>query len=138
MKYIKKPIIIDADQWFQVSYKQSTVKGKYDTEVLGVGYYRHPDISGDTKCKHCDEIMHKHGWIDTLEGGHIVCPGDFIITGIKGEKYPCKPDIFKETYDSITEEDIKYAKELDEELDKIAKTGGKLIKGELDVEKIGC
>ena len=49
-----------------------------------------------------------HGWtrdprdfgvIDTLEGPHIVTPGDWIITGVKGEHYPCKPDIFAETYE---------------------------------------
>ena len=43
----------------------------------------------------------KHGWIDTLEGGHIVCPGDWIITGVKGEHYPCKPDIFEMTYEPV-------------------------------------
>mgnify|MGYP001589441972 FL=1 len=43
--------------------------------------------------------MHVHGWIDTLEGGHIVCPGDWVITGVKGEYYPCKPDIFMMTYE---------------------------------------
>jgi hypothetical protein len=43
--------------------------------------------------------MHDHGWIDTLEGGHNVCPGDWIITGVKGEHYPCKPDIFAATYE---------------------------------------
>jgi hypothetical protein len=43
--------------------------------------------------------MHDHGWIDTLEGGHIVCPGDWIITGVKGERYPCKPDVFAMTYE---------------------------------------
>lgn len=45
--------------------------------------------------------MHNHGWIDTLEGGHIVCPGDWIITGVKGENYPCKPDIFEMTYEPV-------------------------------------
>jgi hypothetical protein len=43
--------------------------------------------------------MQDHGWIDTLEGGHIVCPGDWIITGVVGELYPCKPDIFEATYE---------------------------------------
>ena len=43
--------------------------------------------------------MHEHGWIDTLEAGHNVCPGDWIITGVKGERYPCKPDIFEQTYE---------------------------------------
>lgn len=38
-------------------------------------------------------------WIETLEGGHEVTPGDWIITGVKGEKYPCKPDIFALTYE---------------------------------------
>ena len=37
--------------------------------------------------------------IVTLEGEHIVSEGDWIITGIKGEKYPCKPDIFEATYE---------------------------------------
>ncbi len=44
--------------------------------------------------------MHDHGWIDTLEFGHVVCPGDWIITGVKNERYPCKPDIFEETYEA--------------------------------------
>lgn len=37
--------------------------------------------------------------IETLEGHHEVTPGDWIITGVKGEHYPCKPDIFAATYD---------------------------------------
>lgn len=40
-----------------------------------------------------------NGWVDTLEGGHVVTPGDWIITGVKGECYPCKPDIFILTYE---------------------------------------
>ena len=47
--------------------------------------------------------MHTHGWIDTLEGGHIVCPSDWIIEGVKGEFYPCKPDIFEQTYELVKE-----------------------------------
>jgi hypothetical protein len=39
------------------------------------------------------------GYIDTLEGRHHVQFGDWIITGVKGEKYPCKPDIFEMTYE---------------------------------------
>ena len=40
--------------------------------------------------------------IETLEGTMKAKKGDYIITGVKGEKYPCKPDIFKETYEEIT------------------------------------
>ena len=39
--------------------------------------------------------------IDTLEGVMHADAGDYIITGVKGERYPCKPDIFKLTYDKV-------------------------------------
>jgi hypothetical protein len=39
--------------------------------------------------------------IETLEGTMIAIPGDYIIKGIKGEFYPCKPDIFELTYDKL-------------------------------------
>ena len=43
-------------------------------------------ISGykpDSLCESCGAKYHDHGWIDTLEGGHVVCPGDWIITGVQ-------------------------------------------------------
>ena len=39
--------------------------------------------------------------IHTLEGEMIASPGDWIITGVHGEKYPCKPDIFEKTYEKV-------------------------------------
>ena len=42
--------------------------------------------------------------IHTLEGDMKAMPGDYIITGVHGEQYPCKPDIFKETYEEIKEQ----------------------------------
>jgi hypothetical protein len=53
--------------------------------------------------------MHSHGWIDTLEGGHIVCVGDWVITGIAGERYPCKPAIFEATYEPVLEDSVAEA-----------------------------
>lgn len=41
-------------------------------------------------------------YIDTLEGEHRADPGDWIIRGVKGEYYPCKPDIFEATYEPVT------------------------------------
>lgn len=66
-----------------------------------VRYFRHPYIPGEHICKHCGQIMHVHGWIDTSEGGHIVCPGDWVITGVKGERYACKDEIFEQTYEAV-------------------------------------
>jgi len=41
------------------------------------------------------------GCVETLEGKHLVTPNDWIITGVKGEIYPCKPDIFEATYEKV-------------------------------------
>ena len=41
--------------------------------------------------------------IITLEGTMVAEPGDWIITGVKGERYPCKPDIFEATYEAVEE-----------------------------------
>lgn len=120
MKYRKKPVVIDASQW----RKNGDHPQDYANDVKGlehgelrtwtgeeakaqnwegqiVRYYRHPSLDGQTACKHCGDNMHNHGWIDTLEGGHIVCPGDWIITGVQGEHYPCKPEIFAATYEAV-------------------------------------
>ena len=108
MKYRKKPVVIEATQWFQSGDHPDDDRDTFDAgdgPFLGEGkvvrYYRTPALDGQTPCKRCGVIMHHHGWIDTLEGGHIVCPGDFVITGVKGERYPCKPDIFEQTYDAV-------------------------------------
>ena len=100
-KYIKKPIPIEATQWFKNGdHPEDHSDGSTEGKV--VKFYI-PEIDG--QCQYCKKILHSHGWIDTLEGGHIVCPGDWIITGIKNEKYPCKPDIFEQTYEKINERD---------------------------------
>lgn len=110
-KYRKIPVVIDATQWFRNGDHPEdncyTVLGQEGSPFLSEGevvrYFRHPDIPGTKKCGHCSLDMHDHGWIETLEGGHIVCPGDYIITGVAGERYPCKPEIFAKTYEEATD-----------------------------------
>ena len=102
-QYRKKPLVIEATQWFRNGDHPKDGNGTFTDgeryEGLVVRYFRRPDVRGDRICGHCDNAMHVHGWIDTPEGGHVVCPGDWIITGLKGEMYPCKPDIFAATYE---------------------------------------
>ncbi len=117
----KKPVEIEATQWFKngdhpedyANERDGFEDNEYRTwtgeeakalawEGEVVRYYRRPNDSGERLCDKCGVRMHEHGWIDTLEGGHIVCPGDWIITGVQGERYPCKPDIFEATYDRVT------------------------------------
>lgn len=110
-EFRKKPVVVEARQWFKNGdhpmdncFRPFEDTGKIPEEPREgeiVRYYRTPDLDGQKTCVHCGNIMHVHGWIDTLEGGHIVCPGDWVITGVKGEHYPCKPDIFAATYDPV-------------------------------------
>ena len=112
-KYRMKPVVIEATRWFKNGdhpqdgderFESGEFKGEFYEGKI-VRYFRHPAVPGKNVCMRCDMIMHFHGWIDTLEGGHIVCPGDWIITGVKGEHYPCKPDIFDATYEVVKDED---------------------------------
>lgn len=75
VKFRKKPVVIDAEQWFP----GCNIHGVLEIE----------DNTG------------KYGVVSTLEGFMRVNPGDWIITGVKGEKYPCKPDVFEATYDPV-------------------------------------
>lgn len=119
-QFRKKPVTVEANQWLKNGdhprdYSKDhdgledgelrvfTASERKDKSWEGdvVRYFRDPYVPGQSACKHCGKTMHEHGWIETLEGGHIVCPGDWIITGVKGENYPCKPDIFDATYDSV-------------------------------------
>ena len=51
-----------------------------------------------------DAVCVQTAWeIDTLEGVMKASPGDFIIKGVQGELYPCKPDVFLKTYDVVEE-----------------------------------
>ena len=110
MKFRKKPVVIEATQWFKngdhpldgvgMEIPCCDEKCVYIREEgLVVRFFRRPDVSGGTLCGYCGKTMHEHGWIDTAEGGHVVCVGDWIITGVQGERYPCKPDIFASTYE---------------------------------------
>lgn len=90
----KKPVTIQAHQWFQHGDHPDDFS---DNEKMVVRYYR--DGADHEVCGVCSKPMLNHGWIETLEGGHRVCPGDWIITGVQGERYPCKPDIFALTYE---------------------------------------
>lgn len=108
-KYRKRPVVIEAHQWFKNGDHpedggERVQGGEFKGELFEgkiVRYFRRPDVLGESSCSECGKSFHVHGWIDTREDGHRVCPGDFIITGIKGERYPCKPDIFDATYEMV-------------------------------------
>lgn len=95
-KYRKKPVIVEAFQlgvdyipdWFmdEISLNKVILHGKSS------GFQHHNDTNADIK---------------TLEGIMHADYGDYVIRGIKGEIYPCKPDIFEKTYELVGENDAR-------------------------------
>lgn len=88
-QYRKKPVQITAYQ--------------FDGTVDGMNKIRELFPNLETLFCEYDEARNKvHHWkIETLEDGHMVSAGDFIIQGVKGEFYPCKPEIFALTYEAV-------------------------------------
>lgn len=87
MKYRKKPVVIDAIQWDETDRQYQVVKAW--CEKFGDRFEDH-------------FLLEEGLQVKTLEGSsYTVSPGDFIIRGIRGEYYPCKPDIFEESYEAI-------------------------------------
>lgn len=77
MAKFRKTALIEATQWHKM--------GDHPAVVLKSDLHRYAD----------EGIP----WIETLEGGHVVTPGDWIATGVQGEHWPIKPDVFAATYE---------------------------------------
>ena len=95
-RYRKKPVVIDAIQWDGTNI---------DEAVRFIA-------DGHETFDHLPDSIHVGGGvghtpalgtldIPTLEGTMTASPGDWIIRGVKGEFYPCKPDIFAATYELV-------------------------------------
>lgn len=84
MKFRKKPVVIEAWQSWKDAWTRTFAWPTWIIEAINNG-----------------TIYDKDGeiYIKTLEGDHHVSDGDWIIQGVKGELYPCKPDIFEATYE---------------------------------------
>lgn len=97
MKYRKKPVIIEA---FQYDGDLEGICGYYVPEWAAKAYEDGDVFYGSSpEMDPPDEL-----YIKTLEGIHHVSVGDYIIQGVNGELYPCKPDIFLKTYEEVADE----------------------------------
>ena len=99
MKYRKKPVVIEAVQllWGTWNEMCDHIKTPPD-QPQPIGCF--VDIDGKPT-NSCTEVIGLR--IPTLEGEMLGTQGDWIIRGIKGELYPCKPDIFAATYELVGE-----------------------------------
>lgn len=82
MKYRKKPVVVEVILWDGGNKEQVE---KFVGKALNHAYATTNDVLA----------------IETLEGTMFANKGDLIIRGVKGEYYPCKPDIFNETYEKV-------------------------------------
>lgn len=89
MKYRKKPVIIEAIQFEDNSDRIREI---------------HEFMGGDTIRVNYEDKNNPYLKIETLEGIMKASVGDYIIKGVNGEFYPCKPDIFEKTYERVTDE----------------------------------
>ena len=91
MRFRKKPVEVDAIQY------------QREENIMTV-----QDFFGDGDGREFIYLPEKNEYaIRTLEGDMVVSNGDWIIRGVKGEYYPCKPDIFVATYEPILQEKLK-------------------------------
>lgn len=88
-KYRKKPIVIEAVKYVGGGNTENSDVPEWMWHALDEGVL--VATNGGDPFR-----------ITTLEGELIVSPGDYIIQGIKGELYPCKPDIFEQTYEPVS------------------------------------
>jgi hypothetical protein len=87
VKYKKKPVVIGAIQFVDTTARIARLSN-FLGSTIKINYERidKPTIT-----------------IETLEGNMIASEGDYIIKGVNGEFYPCKPDIFEKTYERVVE-----------------------------------
>ena len=94
MKFRKKPVEIEAVKFEYSERGIEELRVFCGGALAQYGKERHPSAKG-------------WAWIKTLEDGegdlvkHVATEGDWVIKGVKGEFYPCKPDIFEMTYDAV-------------------------------------
>lgn len=106
--YRKKPVVIEAVRWNAPAGGAPPLRARDCTDhpaVRPTSYAEVAELLGTSGCSREEPywawmVM---GVIDTLEGRHVVIPGDWVVTGVRGEVYPVKDAIFRETYEPAEE-----------------------------------
>ena len=101
-RFRKKPVVVEAQQWWPPGDSRHDPEMLFDRKGNTVSPPDYRKI-GDLYCAIRGDLgmgpaMYMiHSWSNSEVQVH---PGDWIITGVKGEKYPCRPDVFEETYEA--------------------------------------
>lgn len=100
MKFRKKPVTIEAVQFQYSKAGIEELQAFCGDQLKWYGKDRHPDSKG---WAHIGTLEDGNDLVGTAK--HIATEGDWIIKGVQGEFYPCKPDIFEATYERVNEDD---------------------------------
>lgn len=94
MKVRRKPVTVEAEQFLPMAgIWPKGLKNLMDERPGG----------RDVPCSNCQYLKGLHGFVRGPNGLTVVCPGDWIIRGSEDEIHPCKDDVFKATYDTVSE-----------------------------------
>lgn len=96
-RYRKKPVVVEAFQMTEARREDNSEWPQWLHEAWNKEAYEAGSLYACALKSQIDRRLAIH----TLEGSHMVGWGDFIIQGVKGELYPCKPDIFEQTYEKV-------------------------------------
>lgn len=94
MKYRKRPVVIEAIEFVYNESGIQTLKEFCGTALGKIEKQRHPLARAEAELGTLEDGIH-------LTVKHIATEGDFIIRGVQGEYYACKPDIFWQTYEKV-------------------------------------
>jgi hypothetical protein len=95
LRFRKLPVTIEAVRFLKVEGTGQIIFGVYPAPEWLIDACGGPEGQPGSIWASMGTLL-----IGTLEGSHLASPGDWIIRGVKGEVYPCKPDIFAETYEA--------------------------------------
>jgi hypothetical protein len=110
-KFRKKPVEIEAVQWDGTDERSTDIRAWAEPAVaiIDTDHIQHLwDYDAGAYCMPTGKFLHGAPYrercliVATLEGNMVARHGDWIIQGVKGEFYPCKPDIFEATYEAVS------------------------------------
>lgn len=94
LKFRKKPVVIEAVQFEYSNEGYQRLKEFAGDAIGSMGKHRHPGAKGEVQILTLEDG-------NTMRVKHIATEGDWIIKGVQGEFYACKPDIFEQTYERV-------------------------------------
>ena len=102
-KFRKKPVVIEAMQYLGTLESHAAVAAFVGARAVCRVCGGHGEYEGEYGPRPCMPCIVGAFYIDTLEGQMCALDGDWIIKGVAGEFYPCKPDIFEATYEEVSD-----------------------------------